>query len=42
MVTHETNGITRRAALGGLGATAAAFAIPARAARLGGGRQRPA
>lgn len=32
MVTHETNGITRRAALGGLGATAAAaFAIPARA-----------
>ncbi|QCI94916.1 DUF885 family protein [Novosphingobium sp. EMRT-2] len=32
MVTHETNGITRRAALGGLGATAAAFAIPARAA----------
>lgn len=32
MVTHETNGITRRAALGGLGAAAAAFAIPARAA----------
>ncbi|ODU71657.1 MAG: twin-arginine translocation pathway signal [Novosphingobium sp. SCN 66-18] len=32
MVTHETNGITRRAALGGLGATAAAFTIPARAA----------
>jgi uncharacterized protein (DUF885 family) len=33
MVTHETNGITRRAALGGLGATAAAaFSIPARAA----------